>query len=169
MTFDQILLAFIILGAVIGLFHGFFREVVGTIGILIAVIAANYIAPLAGENLSALFSNERVASVVVWLTAFLFTMVVLVLLARLLDRIFSTLAMGWLNRLGGAVFGAVKHLLIAALLIALLEVVCSHVSGLKIASYLQESKVIPYIHQLVDVISPWAAEHILAPALKMLN
>jgi len=166
---DQVIIVFIIVGAVIGLFRGFFKEIVGTIGLLLAAIAANYISPFSIPLIGTLIDSEVVAAIVVWIVVFIIAMLFMKGVAYLLDETMKAISMGWLNRLAGALFGALKYCLLAALAISIIEVVCAHVDGLKVASYLEGSQIVPWLHDMVDIIMPWASEHILSPALEMLK
>ena len=166
---DIIILAFIGIGACIGLFRGFFREIVGTIGILLAAIAANLLSPFVAPKLGDWVDNATVSAIIIWVVIFLITMFVMHRIAYLLQKMMRAIELGWLNRLAGGLFGAIKYVLIAALAISVIEVACSYVQGLKIQPYLQGSSLVPIIHQVVDVVMPWASEHILTPALEMLR
>ncbi len=166
---DIVILIFIGIGACIGLFRGFFKEVVGTIGLVLAAIAANYISPYAQPHLGQMMDNVTLASIIVWVVIFVLCMFLLQRIAYLLQRVMRSIDLSWLNRLAGGVFGAVKHGLIAALAISVIEVACANVEGLRIQSYLQGSKLVPEVHRLVDTVMPWAYQHILSPALEMLK
>lgn len=166
---DTVILVFIAVGTLIGLFRGFFKEVVGTIGLLVAAIVANFVSPYTVPYFGEWISNEKIAAIVVWAIVFVATMFLESKVAYLLSRVMRAAQLGWLNRFAGGVFAAIKYCLIAALLISLLEIICSHVEELKIAAYLHESKVVPYLHDAVDLIMPWCSEHILSPALEMLR
>lgn len=166
---DQIIIIFIIVGAVVGLFRGFFKEIVGTIGLLLAAIAANYVSPFTIPLLGEWFTSEVVAAIIVWLVVFFMAMLLMKGVAYLLSEAMKAIYMGWLNRIAGCLFGALKYCLLAALAISIIEVVCAHVEGLKVASYMEGSQIVPKLHDLVDIIMPWASEHILAPALEMLK
>lgn len=167
--FDIIILAFVGIGACIGLFRGFFKEVVGTIGILLAAIVANIVSPYTKPYVGDWVGDETVSAIIVWVVVFLLMMFVMNRLASLLGHVMTSLSMGWINRMAGALFGAVKFILIAALAISVLEVACAHVEGLKIAGYMEGSHLIPIIHRLVEIVTPWASEHIVSPALEMLK
>lgn len=166
---DIVILVFIGVGACIGLFRGFFKEIVGTIGLLLAAIAANYISPYATPHLGDWVDNATLAAIIVWVVIFLITMFLMHRIAYLLHRVMKAVSLGWVNRLAGGLFGAIKYCLIAALAISVIEVACSYVQGLKIQPYLQGSTLVPIIHQVVDTVTPWASEHILTPALEMLR
>lgn len=166
---DIMLLVFVGIGTCIGLFRGFWKEVAGTIGALLAAIAANYISPYALPHLGQMMDNATLAAVIVWVVIFVICMFLMNRVAYLLQRVMKSLSLGWLNRLAGGLFGAIKFCLIAALAISVIEIACSNVEGLKIQPYLQGSRLVPLIHQLVDVLMPWFSKNILSPALEMLK
>lgn len=166
---DHIIIIFIIVGAAIGLFRGFFKEIVGTIGILLAAIVANLVSPYTIPYFGDWISSEVVAAIVVWIIVFIAAMFLMNRVAALLSEIFKAMSMGWINRIAGAFFAALKYCLIAALLISLIELCCAHVDGLKVATYLEGSVMIPKLHEMVDIIMPWASEHLISPALEMLK
>lgn len=166
---DIVILVFIAIGALVGLFRGFFKEIVGTIGILVAAIVANFVSPYTIPYFGGWIGNENIAAIVVWAIVFVLAMFLMSKVAYLLSRILKAAQLGWLNRLAGGAFAAIKYCLIAALVISLLEIICSHVEGLKITDYLHGSQVVPMLHDAVDIIMPWCSEHILTPALEMLK
>lgn len=166
---DQLILAIIAIGAILGLFHGFFREVVGTIGVLLAAIAANFVSPFARPVLGVAVSDETIAAIIVWIIVFLGAMFLLKKLASLLNHLFRSLDLGWLSRLAGALFGAVKYLLVVSVALTAVEFVCAQVPDLKVAQYLENSALVPEIHRLVGIVSPWFMENVLSPALNMLK
>lgn len=168
-TLDQVILVIILVGAVSGLFRGFLKEIVGTIGILLAAIVANLVSPYTIPYVGGWISNETLAAIVVWIIVFVLAMFLMSQVATLLATLLKAASLGWVNRIAGAAFAAIKYCLIIALVISLLEIVCAHVDGLKIAEYLDGSELVPRLHDLVDIIMPWCSEHILSPALELLK
>lgn len=166
---DIVILVFVGIGACIGLFRGFFKEVVGTIGLVLAAIAANFLSPYALPHLGQMMDNVTLAAIIVWVVIFVLCMFLMHRIAYLLGRLMKSIDLNWLNRLAGGAFGAIKFCLIAALAISVIEVACANVEGLKVQAYLKGSQLVPEIHRLVDIVMPWASEHILSPALEMLK
>ena len=166
---DRIILIIVGIGACIGLYRGFFKEAVGIAGLVLAAIAANLASPFVKPFASGFIESETLASIVVWLVLFFLTMFLLGKLAILLENAMEAISLGFINRLAGGVVGALKYCLIVALLISLVEVVIAHVEIDSVKQYLEGSSLVPRIHQLVDVITPWASEHILKPALELLK
>lgn len=150
---DKIILGFIAIGAVMGLFRGFFREIVGTIGVLVAVLAANIISPQVRHWAALVVSGDQAVAIVAWLVVFILIMVALALISHLLEKLFGACQMGWLVRLAGALFGAVKFLLIAAVLILFIEFCIEHLSLAEgTPEWMRNSVIIPHIHQLVHTL-----------------
>ena len=165
--FDLLILTFLAIGGSVGLYRGFFKELVGTVGLLFAAIVANIVSPYAKPWLGDVVTDELVASVILWVVIFLLMLFVMNRVAWLLSRLFSSLSIGWVNRLAGGLFGVIKYALIAALVVSALEFAAAHVEGLKFVEPMQQSRIIPVLHYLVEVIMPWASEHILSPALEV--
>lgn len=168
-NFDLILLALIAAGAVMGLFRGFLKEVVGTFGLLIAAIMANLASPYGMEYAGDLVGDGRGASMLVWVVTFILAMIVLGWVAHLLDKVLSSASLGWLNRLAGGVFGGLKFALICSLLIYLLQVACSFIKGLSIQEQIEQSTIVPLLNDIVSIVMPWVSEHILNPAVELLK
>jgi len=166
---DLIILFIVGIGACIGLYRGFFREAVGTIGLLLAAIAANFVSPYARPRVGQWIESETVSAIIIWVVIFLLAMFLLNKLAYLLSKLMKSIQLSWVNRLAGGVLGGIKYCLIVALAVSVIEVACAHVEGLKIQPYIENSVVIPWLHQLVDIVTPWASQHILSPALEMLK
>ena len=166
---DRIILIIIAIGGCIGLYRGFFREAVGIAGLVIAAIAANLASPFTQPLASRFIESETLASIIAWILVFIIAMFVLSRLAVLLDEFMSSISLGWLNRLAGGLVGALKFCIIVALVVSLLEVITAHVEIEMIKERLETSSLVPRIHQLIDIITPWASEHILKPTLELLN
>lgn len=166
---DRIILIIIGIGACIGLYRGFFKEAVGIAGLVLAAIAANLASPFTKPYANQFIESETLASIVVWLIVFFLAMFLLNRLAVLLDHFMDSISLGWINRLGGGVVGALKFGIFVALLISLCEVITAHVDLPKMQQYLETSSLVPRIHHLIDIAAPWASEHILKPTLELLN
>lgn len=166
---DLVILVFVGVGAFIGLFRGFLKEAVGTVGVVLAAIVANLVSPYALPHLGQMMDNATLAAIVVWAVIFLVSMFLMHKIASLLQHTLRAISLGWVNKLAGFAFGAIKYCLIAALAISVIEIACANVEGLKIQPYLQGSQLVPRIHELVDVLMPWISQHLLTPALDMLR
>lgn len=153
--FDILILAFLAIGASVGLYRGFFKEFVGTVGLLIAAIVANIVSPYGKPWMGKMVSDEMVASIIVWVVIFLLMLLVMNAVAWLMGKVFSSLSIGWINRLAGGLFGIIKFALIAALVIAALEFAAAHMESVSFASSMKQSHIIPVLHEIVDIVMPW--------------
>lgn len=166
---DLSILVFIGIGAVMGLLRGFVREIISTVGILIAAIVANLVSPVAQPLIGKWIHEGTTAAVIVWVIIFFVVLFLLHKLAFILNKLLRTIMLGGLNKLLGGIFGALKYTLIACLIITLLEFVCSKAEGTELAAQMHQSRLIPYIHDLISFISPYAQEYIIAPTMQLLS
>lgn len=166
---DIIILCFVGAGALAGLFRGFFKEIVGTIGILAAAIVANLVSPYTIPYIAGWISNKTFAAIIVWAMVFVGAMFLMSTIASLLNKLATVIQLGWLNRLTGGVFGVIKFCLIAALILSLFEIIFSYIDSETIANYMNGSKLLPILHEIVDIVMPWCSEHILKPAIELLK
>lgn len=167
--FDKILLVVIAVGAIVGLWRGFLREVVGTFGLLLAAIIANLATPYGLPHAAAWFSNEHVVGLLVWVVLFVVAMVVLGWIAHLIGKVLKAAMLSWTNRLAGAIFGAIKYALFLAVAITAVQSVSTLLPALSIQTYVEESQIVPLLHNIVSVVMPWVSENVLNPALEMLK
>lgn len=166
---DIFILAFILVGVGIGMWRGFFHEIVGTIGLLLALVVANWASPHAAPTVGSWVGNATVGAIIVWTVIFLLAMVLIKGVAYLLARVVKAISLGWVNRLAGGLFAALQFILIAAVAVSVLEVVCAHVDGLKITPYLQSSRLVPWLHRFMAELMPWAYAHVIEPAMRMMK
>jgi membrane protein required for colicin V production len=165
---DIALLAFVAVGALMGLLRGFVREIISTIGILLAAIIANLVSPVADPYLSRWGNECSTAAAIIWVVIFLLVLFVLRKLTFIITRLLKTVMLGGINKLLGALFGALKYLLIACLVVSLLEFVCTKFPETNLAAQLQQSRLVPYIHDIVGYLSPYIDEYIVTPTRNLL-
>lgn len=167
--FDKIILAVIAVGALVGLFRGFLKEAVGTFGLLFAAVIANLVSPYALPLVLGWFDHQHLAATFVWVVLFIIAVFILWRVASLVDKVMSSVSLGWVNRVAGAVFGGVKYALLCTLVISIIQVISTVLPALSIQSYVEQSQIVPLLHQVVALVMPWVSEHILNPALGLLT
>ncbi len=119
-----LLLAIIVIFTVMGLKVGLIRRVVEFVGLLgsfvLAMKGAPWLVELFGQEVDL---DHRVALYTAWVILFLAGLVATRFLAWGLRKIIHVSILGWVDRLGGAVFGALLGILLASvILIALTQV-----------------------------------------------
>ncbi len=103
---DIVLLVILGVSAFGGLTQGLIKAGLSLAGIIVGVIlAGNFYEPLSG--LLSFIPNEDIADIAAFILILVGVMVVANILARLLKFAVSVVLLGWVNRLGGAVFGLV--------------------------------------------------------------
>ena len=106
------------------LIRGFFRGIVGELSAIIGVLGGFYGAytyyPMVAVHLARWISHPVYLKVVSFLLLFAGTCLVITLAATLIRYLMRITLLGWTDRTGGAVFGAIKSVIIAIILIMML-------------------------------------------------
>ena len=101
---DIVILVPIVIAAFVGLKTGLIKALLSLVGVVVGVIlAGRFYAPLS-EQLT-FISSEGVAKVVAFAIILIGAMVISLVLANLIKWAVSMMMLGWVNRVGGAVFG----------------------------------------------------------------
>jgi len=111
--FDLVMFVIAVVFAFMGMKRGLIREVFRFAGVLGGfLIAFMYCRDMEGL-LRGFSSNRQVVSVVAFLTVFLSTFAVVMLVGLLLRKITEAVTLGWLDRLLGMILGLLKTAVIA--------------------------------------------------------
>jgi len=114
---DIAVLVAIAISVLLGLRIGIIKAVLSLAGIIVGVIlAGRYYAPLS-EQLS-FIPQASIAKIVAFAIILVGVMVIAGVLASLLKRVASVTMLGWVNYLGGAVFGLVLGAIFCGALLA---------------------------------------------------
>jgi membrane protein required for colicin V production len=116
---DIVIIILLIISAFGGLASGLIKSVLSLVGLIVGVVlAGRFYIGLSG--LLAFIQNQNIARIVAFLIIFLIVVVIAAVLGSILTKAVSALLLGWLNRLGGAVFGIILGaVFIAAILVIL--------------------------------------------------
>ncbi len=123
MLFIDIVIAVVLVFAVVkGLRNGLFVELASVISFFVGIYIAVKCSHLVAHMLSGVVSWDPKA---IRLTAFVITLIAVVFGIHLLAKVFSGMAnfvaLGWLNRLGGAFFGTLKAVLLVGIVLGLFQ------------------------------------------------
>ena len=117
---DIIILVVVVIAIFLGLRIGLIKAALSLAGLIVGVILAGlFYTPLA-EQLS-FIPQAGVADVVAFAIILIGVMVIAGILARFLKWAASAIMLGWVNHLGGAVFGLVLGSLLCSALLATLS------------------------------------------------
>jgi membrane protein required for colicin V production len=118
---DLVLGGFLVYGAIKGLMKGLIVEIAGLLALVLGVWGAIHFSGVVGEFLSAKFDwNEKYISLSAFVITFLGIIIAVSTLGKALTSVASVIALGWLNKLFGAIFGLAKFAFILSVLLTIL-------------------------------------------------
>lgn len=159
---DLIILIPIAYFAYRGFVNGFIKEVVGIIGIVLAVyITFEYMGTLSGIVAPYVENRDR-ATVVTGLVMFLGIVILVQLTGVLLQKFFEAIKLGIVNQLAGLLFGALKSaIVISAVLLLLAGIgIPSEEAASNSASYPVVIPVAPIVFDMVATLIPGTEDFI---------
>ena len=101
---DIVIIVLIAVPTLIGLKAGVIKAILSLVGVIIGVILAGQFHGLLAEQLT-FISQESIANIVAFAIILIGVMIIASIIAAVLKWIVSAVMLGWVNRLGGAVFG----------------------------------------------------------------
>jgi len=101
---DIVLLVALVAAVFTGLKQGLIKAVLSLAGLVVGVILASNFYESLG-NLLGFIPDENIAGVIAYALILIIVMIIANVLARLLKTIISIVMLGWVNYLGGAIFG----------------------------------------------------------------
>ena len=103
-----------------GLKNGFVIELASLAALILGIIAAVMFSGIAAEWMAG-FIRSKYISILAFVAVFVGVVILVHLIARLVNRLMKAVALGWINRLAGALFGALKGAFLLSAFILLLE------------------------------------------------
>jgi len=103
---DIIILVIIVITTLIGLKVGIIKALLSMAGVVVGVILAGRYYVLLAEHLT-FIPQPSLAKLVAFVIILIVVMIIAAVLASLIKWVVSAILLGWVNRLGGAVFGFV--------------------------------------------------------------
>jgi len=135
---DIVLIVVIVFSTFLGLRTGIIKAVLSLAGVIVGVILAGRYYVLLADQL-AFIPSEGVAKIVAFAIILIGVMVVAAILASMLKWAASAVMLGWVNHLGGAIFGFVLGAIFCGALLAI------WVKWLGVSSTITESIVAPIL------------------------
>jgi membrane protein required for colicin V production len=88
-----------------GLSQGLIKALLGLVGLIVGIILAGRFYENLGSSLFSFISNPDVANAAAFIAILIVVWAVFSIVATILTKVVSAVFLGWVNRLGGAVFG----------------------------------------------------------------
>ena len=101
---DIVILVLIVIPTLIGLRAGIIKAVLSVVGVVVGVILAGRYYAVLAEYL-AFIPQPSLANIAAFAVILIGVMIIAAVVASLIKRVVSIVMLGWVNRLGGAVFG----------------------------------------------------------------
>jgi membrane protein required for colicin V production len=117
---DYLLIAITAFCLVRGVFRGVIKELSSIVGVIGGFYIAYRYYPWAAKPLSRWITNTAYLNIVSFLLLFIGICVIVAITAALIKYILKINLLGWVNRTGGGIFGAVKGTMISVVLILML-------------------------------------------------
>ena len=125
-SLDIFILIPIAVGFVFGLFKGLVKELTSLAAIFLGIYFSKLFSPwLTGVLIKSFDFSIKMAQPMAYLLIFIGVVIVLLMIARVLDKMFESISLGGLNKLLGGLFGGLKYALILSVLLNVFEVIDS--------------------------------------------
>ena len=115
---DIAILIVIVIPTLAGLKSGLIKAILSLAGVVVGVMLAGHYHTLLATKLT-FISSANLAEIVAFAIILMGTMIVAGVLAAMLKQIVSAMLLGWVNRLGGALFGFLIGAIFSAALLTM--------------------------------------------------
>jgi membrane protein required for colicin V production len=138
---------------VVGAINGFRKGVILQLGVVAGVVVGVWLAFRVGSSVSAWIGVEM-SPLVAYILVFVAAIAAMWLLTHLLSKILSTIGLGIINRLCGAVVSLALSSMILSLAFGFF-VKCNNALQIVEPEVLEASKVAPWVDAVADVVFPY--------------
>ena len=146
--FDIIIIVILGYGLVRGLFRGLVKEVSSIIGVLGGFYAAFTYYPKLSKLLSGLISDTAYLNILSFLIIFCVVLIVVGVLSIIIKYLMNISFLGWVDRIGGLIFGAIKSILIVSILFIILTAFLP-----KGSAFIKNSTLAPYVSRVSEKLA----------------
>lgn len=115
---DFLILIPVVWGCIRGFSKGLIIELATLIGMVLGILAAYYFANDVSEILSEYFSfGTKMMKIISSALIFIAVMLLSWITGKIIEKVVDMIALGWLNKILGGLFGLVKGVLVSALIV----------------------------------------------------
>ena len=119
---DAILGIILIVSAINGFSKGFVEELAGLVALVLGIWAAIHFSDLVGEFLTTSFNMTfKHLHIVAFIVTFIGVVILVHIIGSIVNKMVKAIKLGFLNRLAGLAFGAVKGALILSVLLVVFD------------------------------------------------
>jgi len=153
---DIIILVVLGLCVLTGAIHGLIRQLGSIVGLFLGIwLACRFSSPLAGYMSSWINASEQVVKVIAFASILILSVLGMSLLGRMLENVFTSAAVGWLNRIGGVVFSLLAGVMFLGVVFLMLEYVDHNWFSIMDDKVWSESKLAGPVIEICEKIFPY--------------
>ncbi len=124
------------------------KEITSILGLILGFILANKYCSLVSLYIVQILGVEQYAHIVSYILIFIITLSMVIVIGLALRKFMQKIMLGWLDKLGGGVFGFIKGTLICCLILLFFTMLLPAQS-----KALSQSKISPFLQRLTKNIS----------------
>jgi membrane protein required for colicin V production len=119
---DIVLGILLILSAIQGFSKGFVEELAGLVALILGIWAAIHFSDIVGQFLTSTFHiTFQHLNIVAFIVTFIVVVILVQIIGSVVSKMVKAISLGFLNRLAGLAFGAVKGALILSVLLVVFD------------------------------------------------
>lgn len=119
-TLDIILLVPLLWGLIRGFLNGLIIQLASIAGIILGVVAGNYFSTYLAKIISPhVDSTPATIKIISFSILFIGVLIGIFFLGKIMEKAIKLAALGWLDKIGGAIFGAIKMIIITGVMLHL--------------------------------------------------
>jgi membrane protein required for colicin V production len=119
---DIVLGILLILSALQGFSKGFVEELAGLVALILGIWAAIHFSDIVGQFLTTTFHMTfKHLNIIAFIVTFLIVVILVQIVGSMVNKMVKAISLGFLNRLAGLAFGAVKGALILSVLLVIFD------------------------------------------------
>lgn len=119
---DFVIVVLIVLAVISGFSNGLVREVASLVGLILGIWGAIKFSDFTAGKLYEWFDmTGQYVGIMAFIITFLAIVVIIHFIGTMADKVVETISLGFLNRLLGMVFGAIKNILILSVIFTILN------------------------------------------------
>jgi membrane protein required for colicin V production len=115
---DIVILVIVVIPTLIGLRVGIIKAVLSVVGVIVGVVLAGRYYAILAEQLS-FISQPSLANIAAFAIILIGVMIITSVIASLIKWVVSAVMLGWVNSIGGAVFGFVLGMIFCGALLTI--------------------------------------------------
>ena len=146
--FDLLMITIFAYGLIRGVFRGLVREMASIVGVLGGFYAAYTYYPQVAKLVSAWITNPAYRNILSYLALFTLVVIIVGILAVVIKYLLNIAYLGWVDRVSGALFGAIKGILVIGVIFIVLTAFLP-----KGSPFIKNSTLAPHVATVSEVMA----------------